>query len=76
MAELYSRTKARERQLVRQGYNVESMWKCDWDKKLKSDPALRRKLTDGIGVPRLDPRESLYGNIRLMMMMMMMMIIQ
>ena len=63
MSDLFNRTMIRERQLVQQGYVVKTIWECEWDRKLKNDTVLRRTLADGIGVPRLDPRESLYGKI-------------
>ena len=61
MADLYRETMAREKQITKMGYQVKTIWECDFDRLLKSDGALRIELDAADIVTRLDPRDSLFG---------------
>jgi G:T-mismatch repair DNA endonuclease (very short patch repair protein) len=61
MDTLLARTLAREESLRNAGYNVISMWQCEWEAKLKQNEGIRHFVESLNIVPRLKIRDSFFG---------------
>ena len=61
MAQLYQETTDREQDLKRDGWDVTSIWECQYNKMKKYDPDLMDFLQDYNLVEPLKPRDAFFG---------------
>ena len=61
LEELYESTCAKIQRLERAGYRVVVEWECEWEKKVKTTPAIQTFLQTMEMVPPLQPREAFFG---------------
>lgn len=47
--------------LRRLGYNLRTIWECEFDEKVKADYSYKLLTSSTPVRPRLDPRDALYG---------------
>ena len=59
--ELWQATTAKAQILRCQGYALETMWECEWQKLKKEDESVIDFMTDYEQVPPLDPRHAFFG---------------
>ena len=61
MKELFMRTKDRIRVVEQQGYRVESVWECEYDRSLKDNEEMKAFVNDIPIKDPLKPRDAFYG---------------
>ena len=59
--ELYQATLNKRMALLRAGYTVIKMWKCQWDRLVDNEPTVSQFLCSFDLVPPLEPREAFFG---------------
>ena len=60
-AELRENTARKEEKLVAAGMSLVVIWECEWDRQVKTDPALQAFLADLHLVTPLEPRDAFFG---------------
>ena len=60
-AELREATTVKEDKIIAAGCSLVVMWECEWDRQVKTDPALQAYLTDLHLVTPLEPRDAFFG---------------
>ena len=61
LEELYEATQDKIQRLERAGYTVIVEWECQWEKKVKANPAIQAFLKTLDMVPPLQPRDAFFG---------------
>ena len=61
LEELYEATCAKLRRLERVGYTLVVEWECEWEKKVKTTPAIQSFLSSMTATPPLQPRDAFFG---------------
>lgn len=59
--ELYEATKAKEKMLHEQGYDLDIIWECEWDRLAAQDESLKGFLNTLEITSPLNPREAFFG---------------
>ena len=62
--EAYDRTVDRERYIVQQGYQLESIWECQLNRELRVDVVMRQFFNDVPIVEPLNPRDGTFMQIK------------
>ena len=61
LEELYEATCAKLQRLTRAGFTLKVQWECDWEKQIKSTPAIQSFLSAMTATPPLQPRDAFFG---------------
>jgi hypothetical protein len=58
---LHERTLAKQSELSEAGFKVEVMWECEWEKKKRTEPEIKKKVENIHVKTRLNPRDAFRG---------------